>query len=173
MRKICPRISVRIHLEFWLGLDARKFICRKPNMFNWSSYNFRTVGVELAHVPTNLFIEHSPQTYPTVPFRSRHFFQQAFISRWDEFHPKAPCHWDEIHPNGWRLLAPLGWGFGWINWDNWGCVFCNLLIWGAKPPLWLGSKIHSLHGCYQRVGWPSQRNQSLGMIDKRIWDDQW
>ena len=32
----------------------------------------------------------------------------AFISHWDESHPKAPCHWDEIHPNGWRLLAPLG-----------------------------------------------------------------
>ena len=59
---------------------------------------------------------------------------QAFISRWDEFHPKAPCHWDEIHPNGWRLLAPLGWGFGWINWDNWGCVFCILVIGGASPP---------------------------------------
>ena len=30
MPKNCPRISVRIHVEFWLGLDARKFICRKP-----------------------------------------------------------------------------------------------------------------------------------------------
>ena len=37
------------------------------NMFNSRSYKFRTVGVELARVPTNLFIEHSPQTYPTVP----------------------------------------------------------------------------------------------------------
>ena len=30
MRKNCPRISVRIHVEFWLGLVARKFTCRKP-----------------------------------------------------------------------------------------------------------------------------------------------
>ena len=37
------------------------------NMFNSRSYKFRTVGVELARAPTNLFIEHSPQTYPTVP----------------------------------------------------------------------------------------------------------
>ena len=37
------------------------------NMFNSRSHNFRTVGVELARVPTNMFIEHSPQTYPTVP----------------------------------------------------------------------------------------------------------
>ena len=34
------------------------------------------------------------------PDRSK---QQAFISHWDEFHPKAPCHWDEIIPmdGGW------------------------------------------------------------------------
>ena len=38
------------------------------------------------------------------------------------------------------LVAPLGWGFGWIKWDKWGCVFCILLIWGrrviegASPP---------------------------------------
>ena len=25
MRKICPQMSVRIHVDFWVGLDARKF----------------------------------------------------------------------------------------------------------------------------------------------------
>ena len=78
MRQNCPQISVRIHVEFWLGLDARKIHMPKTkveisiedlasNMFNSRSYKFRTVGVELARAPTNLFIEHSPQTYPTVP----------------------------------------------------------------------------------------------------------
>ena len=53
-------------------------------------------------------------------------------------HPKEEGHWDDHwddHPKGWRLVAPLGWGFGWINWDKWGYVFYYVVIGWASPAI--------------------------------------
>ena len=45
MRKNCPRISVRIHVEFWLSLDAPKFICRKPKWKIRLNISHRTCSI--------------------------------------------------------------------------------------------------------------------------------
>ena len=50
MRQNFPRISVRIHIEFWLGLDARKFICRKPKWKIRLKISHRTCSIR---DPTN------------------------------------------------------------------------------------------------------------------------
>ena len=50
MRKNCPQISVRIHVECWLGLDAHKFICRKPKWKIRLKISHRTCSIR---DPTN------------------------------------------------------------------------------------------------------------------------
>ena len=45
VRKNCPRISVRIDVEFWLGLDAPKFICRKPKWKIRLNISHRTCSI--------------------------------------------------------------------------------------------------------------------------------
>ena len=35
-------------------------------------------------------------------------------------------------PSGWRLIAQLGWGFGWMNWDKWGYEILFYCRGGAK-----------------------------------------
>ena len=45
MPKNCPRILVRIHVDFWLGLDAPKFICRKPKWKIRLNISHRTCSI--------------------------------------------------------------------------------------------------------------------------------